>query len=244
MATPKWARFFWAICWGERSVVARALQMSVVTLPALAVLVGWARADWPWWWSVVAFTVAVFAVIFVALARRAYEQHLEREPQVTITGPTILTTPKGASGKAVRILGVEIENASARHLKNCTVRESKFINRYGHDSQMRRHFRLAEELYLDGALSKTFDLRGKGSKQTIHIAQLDETADGSNVLMIYALPSANSIPRSFWPHTLEIEFTADDFPFPEKRAYQIGISAEGILTMTSLENDECPVARF
>ena len=50
--------------------------------------------------------------------------------------------------------------------------------------------------------SKTFDLRGRGDREIVEIAYLDETQENANIVMLYATePTAltlNSIPRDFF----------------------------------------------
>lgn len=160
------------------------------------------------------------------------------EPKVKIGGPSILTYPKSATGRTQRTIRIEVENESHSHLKNCSVREEAFINRLGQASGQRRHFRRAEEGHADMSahiFRKTFDLRGKGDKEIIEIAYLDETQEGSNVLMLYATePTArtlNSIPRQFFPHNLTISVTADNMAIAERRTFRLAVSDDGILEM-------------
>jgi hypothetical protein len=241
---PKSLRFLWNACWRERGALGRAVQISVVTIPALAALMiqGWSRSDWPWWVWLVIIANSLLIAIFIGFFRRFYELELEREPKVKITGPTAMTYPKGIAGKAARTLRIEIENESILHLKNCSVRELTFVNRHGNESGLQRYFRLAEEGYAHSAhtFKKTFDLRGKGAREIIEIAHLDETRDDSRIVMLYATeptaPVLNAIPRDFFPHTLTISFTADNIPIPETRIYKLSVSGEGILEMTRKGN--------
>lgn len=240
---PKWLRFIWNSCWRERGQLGRVVQVSVVPAPALAAVLvqGWSKNAWPWWAWLSIIVGGLFVSIFVGVFRRLYELELEREPKVKIIGPTTLTHPKGEVGRAARTLRIEIENASNQHLKNCSIREVRFINRHGQGSGLQRHFRLAEEGYADMAahtFRRTFDLRGKGAREIVEIAHLDETQQDSHIVMLYATaPTAqtlNAIPRSFFPHDLTISFTADNIAIPEMRTYRLAITDGGILEMIPL----------
>jgi hypothetical protein len=210
------------------------------------------------WVGAVSAAGAVFAVtwllafiyrFFEAAAGLYYEQKkladalaFEFQPKVRITGPDILTHPKGALGRAVRTIRIRVENESAQPLKKCSIREVEFVNRFGQRSGMQRYFRLAEESYADmsaHSFGKTFDLRGKGESQLIDIAYLDETEEDSRVIMLYATqptsPTPNAITRDCFPHMLTVSFTADDVSFPEKRVFRISISDSGLLEMAPVE---------
>ena len=89
---------------------------------------------------------------------------------------------------------------------------------------------------------KEFDLQGRGSREIIDIAQLDETQNDSRVVMLYATeptaPQLNAIVRECFPHRLTISVTADNLPVSEERTYDLKISADGILEMTPVESRE------
>jgi hypothetical protein len=103
---------------------------------------------------------------------------------------------------------------------------------------MQRYFRLAEEGYADMSahtFKRTFDLRGLGDRQAVEIAFLDETQAETPVVMLYATdPTAltrNAIPRSLFPHTLTVSFTADGLGSPHRETFQLLVTDDGILEM-------------
>jgi hypothetical protein len=193
----------------------------------------------PW----VLMVASVVALVLMQWSHLFWNRHNALHgsaPKIKVT-VTSLTEPKAAIGRALRTMRIEVENESTLHLKNCSVREAKFVNRFRKASGMRRHFQLNEETYADMATHtyrKTFDLRGKGSTEIINIALLDETKDDSPVVMLYATePTAmtrNAIPREMFPHVLTISITSDNLLIAEKRTYQLCISDDGILEMISV----------
>jgi hypothetical protein len=244
MATPRWLNFVWDACWRERGLFGRVLQVVVVTIPAgMAIFIqGWSREQWPLWvWGALVLGGLPLALT-VGVFRQAYQLWLNRQPKVSIE-PSIHTEPKGIEGHAkARTIRLQVQNESTLHLRNCSLREYRFVNRSGHESGMQRHFRLAEECHADMAkhtFKRTFDLRGKGARQLVEIALLDETKPDSNVLMLYATePTAqtlNSIPRQFFHHELEVMFSADDIAIPEKKTFVLSVSKDGFLRITPKE---------
>jgi hypothetical protein len=234
------ATFLWSAWWRD-GIVAKTINIVLVTVPAvLGVVLGLTRDDLaPWWTWLLILLVAILGTLIVGIVRPALVLQRAFEPKVKITGPDILTHPKQAADRAIRTIRIVVENVSAAHLRNCSVREAEFVNHLGWRSGLQRYFRLAEEGHADmGAhtFRRVFDLRGKGDRQVVEIAHLDETQEDSRVIMLYATdPTAqtlNAIPRAMFPHDLTVSFTADDLPVPAKGTFRLAISDEGRLTMT------------
>ena len=238
-------KFIWRTIWQDAGNLARIIKLFAVTLPALATIIvaslggAWSKDRWPWWVWAILTGVAVIVVLLFSFARRAYLLEQALEPKIRIIGPTT-HAPGGSTGKTIRTMRIEVENITATTLTNCCVREAKFVNRFGDKSGMRRHFRLSEETFADmesHTYRKTFNLQGRGSKEIIDIAQLDETKSDSRVLMLYATePTAstlNAIVRDCFPHRLTISVTADNLPISQERTYDLKISADGILEMAA-----------
>ena len=170
---------------------------------------------------------------------RIAELENDLRPKITLVASSNVH-PKDVP-RGVRTVKIEITNISKSTIKNCRVREAKFVNRYGQESGMRRHFRLNEETYADMAkhtYRQNFDLQGSGSTEIVDIAQLDETQDESRVLMLYATsPTAgtlNAIVRDCFPHRLTISVTADNLPVSVEQSYDLKIS-KGTLQIERVE---------
>lgn len=226
--------------------MARTVNVIIVTLPAIAITIvaafggEWSKDWWPWWVWFSFIVIAAFLVIVISLTRRAYVLEKDLEPKLKIR-QMVHVKPAGAE-KGLRTVRIEVENFSKTTLKECRVRETSFINRFGQSSGMHRHFRLGEETYADMAVhtyKRTFNLQGKGAREIIDIACLDETKDDSPVVMLYATaPTAltlNAIARDCFPHRLTISVTSDNLPVSEDRTYDLKITENGILEMVPIE---------
>lgn len=170
--------------------------------------------------------------------QRIAELEAQLEPKLEIV-PTSYVHPKTAE-RGVRTVRLEVTNVSNTVLKNCRLREAKFINVFGEESQMRRPFRLNEETLANMELhiyKQAFDLPGKGATEIIEIAQLDETTDESRVVMLYAtapnVPQLNAIMRKCFPHRLTISVTAENMPVVVERTYDLTIN-DGHLKMAEV----------
>lgn len=79
-------QFFFTACWREVGMVARAVQITLVSIPlVLSAVIGlfggeWSRNSWPWWvWLIISVAVALISM-FVGITRQAYL--LERSAQL------------------------------------------------------------------------------------------------------------------------------------------------------------------
>jgi hypothetical protein len=206
---------------------------SVRTLPiSVPILVGLVT------WACVIIIIDYFRTWFDRhnkYVKRIAELEEALEPKLSIVS-TSYVHPGGLQ-QGVRTVRLEIRNTSNAVLKNCRVREARFVNNFGQESQMRRHFRLNEEAYADDGshtYRQTFDLNGMGATEIIDVAQLDETNDDSRVLMLYAtsptVHQPNSIVRACFPHRLTVSVTAENMLIAFERTYDLSI-ANGRLQM-------------
>ncbi len=165
------------------------------------------------------------------------------KPRVQLVGPTDLFLNRASDvDRGLHIVRLEVRNISAGVIRNCCLRESLFVNRFGKASGQRRFFRLATESGADLTVhdhTKFFDLQGYGSTEILEIAYLDEAVTGSNVVMLYATEHTalplNSIPQDFFPHDLTVSISADNLPEIMEKTYRLEIR-DGQLRMTEAEN--------
>lgn len=166
------------------------------------------------------------------------------DPAIKISDPIETIWPKsGNDPQFTRFISLEIENISTEQIRNCTVKETRLTNVDGINSEIvGRVLRVDTERYVTDPnfqYTQTFNLNGKGTKQRVDVAQLVERRDGGrdnvNVIMAYAsniskgLP--NSIPLCFFPHVIEIEFSADNLAVPAKKTYKLLVGVDGQLKM-------------
>jgi len=160
--------------------------------------------------------------------QRISELEADLKPKLRIV-PTYYVYPK-RDEPGIRTVRLDVTNVSNTVLKNCRLREARFVNVVGQESMMRRPFRLNDESLANMAshtYRQTFDLPGKGSVEIVEIAQLDERTDDSRVLMLYAtapnVPQLNSIVRECFPHRLTISVTAENMPTAFEKTYDLTI---------------------
>ena len=228
----------------------RALTNALLLLFFLSVGIGIGfKQEAAWWVGGILFLGFLYLLLFESpyrIWKREKESvekfEADRLPKLRAIGPITSTMPKGAEGKAIRIFGVKVENVSDGVLRNCCVREVRFVNRLGQSSGMSRYFRMSQERFANEGehiFQKKFDLQGKGASEIIDICMLDEKEENSNLKMFYAESpynrSPSSIPRDRSPHILIISVIADDVVAPEKSTYEIDISEDGYLTMGEIE---------
>lgn len=164
----------------------------------------------------------------------------EREvPKIEISDPIEKPMPGAMPRQHERWFQVEVVNKSTTTLRNCSLREVSLVNRYDHAAEVTgRTFRLSSERYADmknHTYQRFFDLRG-GESERLEIAQLSEHIDIARVIMLYATektaPQMNAIPRSFFPHVLTVQATADNLAAPVRKSFLLAISPEGQLEVT------------
>lgn len=231
----------------------RVVQSIAITIPFIITLgVGlageeWSKDYWPAWvWA--SLTIgAVFLVVMYGNTKRAYELERALEPKLSISDPQEFFMPwrPALEGEPVNHhYFIVVTNISVEHVKNCSIRDSSFINNRGHESPVKgRFFRCRSERAADSKLhayTRTFDLKGKNDSEEFDICSMDEGTAGSPIFMYYATTSTDqqkdSISRELFPHTLTVRVTADNLTVPETKTFKISVSDRGNLKMETLEN--------
>ena len=220
---------------------------------AAAAVSGWVSSVWklpPSVSALIALMTAACIIIILDSTRSSFnrrnkyiqritELEAQLEPKLEMI-PTSYVFPTTAE-RGIRTVRLEVTNVSHTILRNCRLREARFVNIYGQESQMRRPFRLNEETLANMAshiYKQTFNLHGKGATEIIEIAQLDETQDDTRVVMLYAtapnVPQLNAIVRECFPHRLTVSVTAENMLESFERTYELFIK-NGRLQMESVK---------
>jgi hypothetical protein len=205
---------------------------------------GWS-IFFPWWgWALTATVTALFIVLW-RLLQRAYSLEKALQPEIRISDPRCYFLPwkdKSVSDKGERHFFVTIENLGVGHIKNCSLKEVAFKNRFDHTApESGRVFRKKLERRADRTThtyERYFDLRGKGDTEEIEICYMDETQGVLAVVMTYATTPSHaykdSIPRGLFPHELTVRVTADNLAVPIEKTFIIDVTSNGYLSVETL----------
>lgn len=251
-------RFLWGVVWREVGNLTRVVQLIAVTIPfLLAIGFGlfggeWSKEYWPVWvWASIT-AGAIFVVIFIGFVRRTYVLEKALEPQVIISEPIEDHLPWNVdtSQKArARHWSIEIENISKATIANCSVKELRFVNRFGRNApEAGRYFRLKQERGADKSqhtYERFFHLRGIGDKTGIDICMANETKLSAGILMTYATSQTGTtkglITPDVFPHWLTVRFTSDNIHKPIDKTFKIFVSDDGCLQMETASDEPPPL---
>ncbi len=241
-------QFIWNAWWREANATTRAVHLASVGLPMIAsVVVDPSVVSIPLWtWLVVAVCLGAIT-FFAGVLRRGLALEREREPKILISDPQEYFMPwrqEQEGEKVNRHYFVTVTNLSVEHIKNCSMKDSSFINNRGHESPVKgRYLRCRSERVADPrahTFARTFDLKGKGDSEEFDICSMDDGKAGSPIFMYYATTSTDqqkdSISRELFPHTLTVRVTADNLAVPETKTFYIAVSDGGNLKIETLEN--------
>jgi hypothetical protein len=187
-----------------------------------------------WWGENVAmlslYALGAYFVVAIFLAwEREYNSKRTLEERAL---PKIKVTPFNYRHPAGwRIVGIEIENISESAITGCFVREEHFENKFGNTSGQQRFFQLVDDREADmkaHTYSKTFNLQGKGLRQLIDIAYLNELEPSAPIVMLFATAptsrTANAISKDAFPHKLLVSIASNNLPIVEKRWYIVAMN--------------------
>jgi hypothetical protein len=226
-------RFIVDCCWREAGKMTRAAQVGVFGLANLLAFIGWQKSIIPLWGWAALFAGSTIVALLVGIVVRAYKLESDSQPKVEISEP--IESQRQIENRQFKFVSLDIENTSSEELRGCQVKLIRLTNVLGKESDVvGQIFRLNRERYADAAghtFTQTFELKGKGDRERIDIAVLDEADKESAVIMAYTTSptgvSLNAIPRKFFPHVLGIQVVADKLRIPVKRTFKLHIDSSG-----------------
>ncbi|MFN4229860.1 hypothetical protein [Parvibaculum sp.] len=239
--------FFWSVVWRDASLLWRIASVTFSTGPAAIAFAGayfgWSMQLSTWFWISVTFALLA-AMMLWRFFDTAFSLEKAQVAQIHIGDPEFYYFPwkgKSPGDKVERHFFVRVENLSTSHIKNCSLKEVGFRNRFGHVApEAGRIFRRKVERHADQTRhehDRYFDLRGKGDSVEVELCFMDERRDTMSVVMTYATSPSHiykdSIPRSLFPHELTVSVTADNLLVPVQKTFVIDVTAEGYLSVVS-----------
>ena len=215
----------------------RAVQVCVFGLANFLAFIGWQKSIIPLWGWAALFVGSTVVALLVGIVVRAYKLESESQPKVEISEP--IESQRQLENRQFKFVSLDVENISSEELRGCQVKLTRLTNVFGKESDVvGQIFRLNRERYADAnghTFAQSFELRGRGDRERIDIAVLDETDKDSAVVMAYTTSptgvSLNAIPRTFFPHVLGIQVVADKLRIPVKRTFKLHIDPSGHLRL-------------
>lgn len=204
-------------------------------------------------WGVPASTAtgalgAYFVVVVFIAPYRLWKQdrkaiddfEAERVPKIAISEPIELREPKGTppSRRSAKTYRLRIKNNSTSRIIGCKAVKTSFVNRFGEqDDSLMVHFRVSTEnaLLSSHDFQQQFDIDAN-SEIFIDVAFCQEAdVDSVNVIMLYAKRKTaeyrDQIPSRFFPHILQISFSAENIIISIVKNYRLYITREGFFRM-------------